>query len=103
MTYHAVILRLRDRYGNAVLGIEILREEVNDGTDPMVPNPYRPPELRHGVIEDHVPQVAFTLHSVASQGAWRADAGAYAHGDRISSVVDVCDVLSRRLEDGVMK
>lgn len=65
----------------------------------MVPDPHGPLVLRHGVVEGYVPQMAFTLQSVASYGARRADAGAYTHGDGISSVVDVCDVLSRRLEN----
>jgi hypothetical protein len=69
----------------------------------MVPDPHGPPELRHGVVEDNVPQMAFTLQSVASQGARRADAGAYAHRNRIPGVVDVCDVLSGWLEDRVKR
>lgn len=65
----------------------------------MVSDRHGPLEFRHGVVEDDVPQVAFALESVASQGACRADAVAYPHGDWISSVVDVCDVLSGRLEN----
>ena len=65
----------------------------------MVPDPHGLlVPLRHGV-EGHVPQMSFTFQSVAFYGARRADAGAYTYVDGISSVVDVCDVLSRRLED----
>ena len=102
-TYHTVFLRLRDRHGNTVLGVEILRKEVDDRTNPMVPDRHRPLELRYGVVEDYIPQMASTLQSVASQGTRRADPGAYTHRDRISSIVDVGDVLSGRLENRVMR
>ena len=102
-TYHAVFLRLRSGYRNAVVGIEIRREKVDDGTDPMVPDPHGPLELRHGVEEDYVPQMAFTLQSVASQSTRRTDAVAYPHRNRVSGVVDVRDVLSRWLEGRAAK
>ena len=93
-TYHTVFLRLRNRHGNAVLGVEVLRKEVDDSTNPMVPDRYGPLELRYGVVEDYVPQMASTFQSVASQGTRRTDPGAYTHRDRISGIVDVGDVLS---------
>ena len=102
-TYHTVFLRLRGRDGNTVLRIEILREKVDDGANSMVPNPHGPLELRHGVVEDYVPQMTPTLQSVTSQGACRTDTIAYSHWNRISGVVDVRDVLGRRLEDRVTR
>ena len=95
-------MRLRYGHGNLVPWIEILREEVDDGTNSVVPDPHGPLEPRHGVVEDHVPQMASAFQSVTSQGACRADPGAYTHRDGISSVVDMCDVLSGRLEDRFM-
>jgi len=98
VTYHTVFLWLRDRHGDTVLGIEILREEVDDDANSMIPDPHGPLELRHGVIEDHVPQMTPAFQSVTSQGTRRTDTIAHSHGDRIPCVVDVRDVLSGWLE-----
>ena len=64
----------------------------------MVSDPHGPAELRHGVVEYYVPQMAFTLQSVASQGARRTDPGAHTHRDRIAVVVDMRDVLGSWLK-----
>ena len=72
---------------------------VDERLDAMVHYIRTPSELGHSIVANDLAEVAASLEGDAGQCAGRADAGTGPHGDRVTSVVHMRNVMCGGLKE----